>query len=234
MKTVQLTFFVLAFLVSTTLAASENYKVSWEGTLKAVHHGDVSAKVSLQEFSSKKHLYALGPVAGLDGEITVIDSNFHIARVRHGEVKTDNDLTTSASFLVWSEVESWRSPIILGESADDQDHLEKLIDSLATEKGIDTTKPFPFMADGTAKSVEYHILAPKASNSAASDHRSNAKTITLKDVPVKIIGFFSKNHGGIFTHMGSMTHLHILDSNGHSGHVDAIALDSRAMVLFPQ
>ena len=234
MKTAQLTFFVLAFLVSTALAVSENYEVSWEGTLKAVHHGDVSAKVSLQEFSSKKHLYAVGPVAELDGEITVIDSNFHIARVRHGEVKTDSDLTTSASFLVWSEVESWRSPIILGESADDQDHLEKLIDGLATEKGIDTTKPFPFMVDGTAKSVEYHILAAKASNSAASDHRSNAKTITLQDVPIKIIGFFSKNHGGIFTHMGSMTHLHILDNNGHSGHVDAIALDSKAMVLFPQ
>ena len=234
MKTVQLLFFVLAFQVSTTLAASENYKVSWEGTLKAVHHGDVSAKVSLQEFSSKKHLYAVGPVAELDGEITVIDSNFHIARVRDGEVKTDNDLTTSASFLVWSEVESWRSPIILGESADDQDHLAKLIDSLATEKGIDTTKPFPFMIHGKVKSADYHILAQKKSPSAASDHRSNAKTIALKDVPAKIIGFFSKNHGGIFTHLGSMTHLHILDNNGHSGHVDEIALDSKAMVLFPQ
>ena len=234
MKTAQLTLLVITFLVSTALAGSENYKVLWEGTLKAVHHGDVSARVSLQEFSNIKHLYAVGPVAELDGEITVIDSNFHIARVRHGEVKTDNDLNTSASFLVWSEAPSWRSPIMLGESADDQDHLEKLIDSLATEKGIDTTKPFPFMIDGTAKSVEYHILAPKASNSAASDHRSNAKTITLKDVPVKILGFFSKNHGGIFTHMGSMTHLHILDNNGHSGHVDSIAFDSKSMVLFPQ
>jgi len=234
MKTAQLTLLVLTFLVSTALAASESYKVSWEGTLKAVHHGDVSGKVSLQEFSDKKHLYAVGPVAELGGEITVIDSNFHITRVRHGEIKTDNDLTTSASFLVWSEVSSWRSPIMLGESADNQDHLEKLIDSLASEKGIDTTKPFPFMIDGTAKSADYHILAPKTSNSAASDHRSNAKTITLKDVPVRIIGFFSKNHGGIFTHMGSMTHLHILDNNGHSGHVDAIALDSKAMILFPQ
>ena len=234
MKTAQLTLLVLIFLVPTALAASENYKVSWEGTLKAVHHGDVSGKVSLQEFSDKKHLYAVGPVAELSGEITVIDSNFHITRVRHGEVKTDNDLTTSASFLVWSEVSSWRSPIMLGESVDNLDHLEELIDSLASEKGIDTTKPFPFMIDGTAKSVDYHILAPKASGSAASDHRSNAKTISLKDVPVRIIGFFSKNHGGIFTHMGSMTHLHVLDNNGHSEHVDEIALDSKAMALFPE
>ncbi|MEN8136658.1 MAG: acetolactate decarboxylase [Thermodesulfobacteriota bacterium] len=234
MKIAPLTFLLLTFLVSTTLAVSGNYNVTWEGTLKAVHHGDVSGKLSLNEFSGKKHLYAVGPVAELDGEITVIDSTFHIARVRHGEIKTDNDLTTRASFLVWAEVPAWRSPVMLGESADNQDQLEKLIDRLAAEKGVDTTKPFPFMIDGIAKSADYHILAPKASNKAASDHRSNAKTVPLKDVPVRIIGFFSKNHGGIFTHMGSMTHLHILDNNGHSGHVDAIALDSKAMVLFPR
>ena len=75
MKTAQFTLLVLICLVSTALAVSENYNVSWEGTLKAVHHGDVSGKVSLQEFSAKKNLYAVGPVAELDGEITVIDSN---------------------------------------------------------------------------------------------------------------------------------------------------------------
>jgi acetolactate decarboxylase len=234
MKIAQLAVLPLAILVSTALAAPENYNVSWEGTLKAVHHGDVSGKLSLKQFSGKKHLYAVGPVAELDGEITVIDSNFHIARVRHGEVKTDSDLTTSASILVWSEVPSWRPPLMIGESVDNQDQLEKLIETLATENGIDTTKPFPFMIDGTVKSVDYHILAPITTNSAASDHRGNAKTITSKDVPVRIVGFFSKNHGGIFTHMGSMAHLHILDNNGHSGHVDAIALDSKAMVFFPE
>jgi len=235
MKPTQTIVLILILIASTALANSNNYNVSWIGTLKAVHHGDISAKVSLQKFSGKKHLYAVGPVADLDGEITVIDSNFHITRVRHGEIKTDNDLNTSASFLVWSQVPSWKTPILLNESAENQGHLEKLIESLASKKGIDTTKPFPFMIDGTAKSVEYHILAPKTSNNtAASDHRSNAKTITSKDVPVRIIGFFSKNHGGIFTHMGSMTHLHILDNNGYSGHVDEIAFDSKTMVLFPQ
>ena len=221
-------------MASSVLAISENFNVSWIGTLKTVHHGDVSGKVLLKQFSGKKNLYAVGPVAELDGEITVIDSNFYISRVRHGEIKTGSDLTTSASFLVWSEVPSWRPPIMLGGSADNQNDLEKLIDTMALKQGIDTTKPFPFMIDGKVKSVDYHILVPKKSTLTASDHRSNAKTITLKDVPVKIIGFFSKQHGGVFTHMGSWTHLHVLDNNGHAGHVDAIALDSKAMVLFPQ
>ncbi|RLB65449.1 MAG: hypothetical protein DRH08_07985 [Deltaproteobacteria bacterium] len=234
MKTIQFTILIITLLVSAALAVPENYNVSWEGTLKAVHHGDVSGRVPLKQFSGKKHLFAVGPVAEMDGEITVIDSNFYITRVRHEEIKTDNDLTASASFLVWAEVPSWKSPIMLGERADNQDHLEKIIETLASENGVDTSKPFPFMIDGKVKAVDYHILAPKKTSSATSDHRSNAKTITVKDVSVKFIGFFSKNHGGIFTHMGSMAHLHILDNNGHSGHVDALALDSKAMVLFPQ
>ena len=69
--------------------------------------------------------------------------------------------------------------------------------------------------------------------SARSDYISNAKTISLKEVPVKILGFFSKNHGGIFSHMTSITHLHTPENNGHSGHVDSIAFDSKAMV-FPR
>ena len=123
---------------------------------------------------------------------------------------------------------------MLGENAKSQDHLEKLLETLATENGIDIFKPFPFMIEGKVKSVDYHILAPMRTNTDASDHRGNAKTITLKDVPARIIGFFSKNHGGIFTHMGSMTHLHIIVNNGQSGHVDVIALESKAMVSFPQ
>lgn len=234
MKIARIAVLIPAVLLSTALAAPGNYYVSWEGTLKAVHHGDVSGKVPLTRFSGTEHLYAVGPVAEMDGEITVIDSIFHIARVRKEEITTDSDLTTSASFLVWSEVPSWKPPATLGEGAEDQGQLETMIETLASENGVDTTMPFPFLIDGRVKAVDYHILDPKKSSSPASDHRSRAKAITSKDVPARIIGFFSKSHGGIFTHMGSMTHLHVLDANGYSGHVDAISLYPKAVVLLPQ
>ena len=92
-------------------------------------------------------------------------------------------------------------------------------------------KRYQFFSDCEWPNLQGYVT--RVGMSACSDHISNAKTITLKEAPVKILGFFSKNHGGIFTHMGSMTHLHILDNNGHSGHVDEIALDSKAMLLFP-
>jgi hypothetical protein len=56
-----------------TSVSAGSYSVSWQGALRAVHGGDVSGKLPLQQFSERKNIYAAGPVAGLDGEITVID-----------------------------------------------------------------------------------------------------------------------------------------------------------------
>ena len=218
----------------TESAATGGYSVSWKGALRAVHGGDVSGKVPLQQFFERKNLYAVGPVAGLDGEITAIDGMFHIARVKHGEIKTDGDLSTTASFLVWSEVSAWKQPVVLGKKAGNHAQLEKQIEFLAAKEGVDTTKPFPFIIEGTIESVDYHILVPKESHEAGSGHMDSAKKISSKGVAAKIVGFFSKHHEGIFTHRGSAAHLHILEGNGDSGHVDEIVLNAEARVSFPQ
>jgi acetolactate decarboxylase len=211
-----------------------SYSVSWEGALRAVHGGDVSGKVPLQQFSERENIYAVGPVAELDGEITAIDGNFHITRVKHGEIRTDSDLSTIASFLVWSEVSGWKQPVPLGKKVGNHAQLEKQVEFLAAKEGVDTTKPFPFIIEGTVESVDYHILIPKKSPQVDSVPSDSAKKISSKGVYAKVIGFFSKNHEGVFTHKGSAAHLHILESNGCSGHVDEIGLNAEALVSFPQ
>jgi acetolactate decarboxylase len=220
--------------IHPTPAAAGSYSVSWQGTLRAVHGGDVSGKVPLQQFSERKNIYAVGPVAELDGEITAIDGKFHIARVKHGTIKTDSDLSTTASFLVWSEVSAWKRPVVLGEKVGNHAQLEKQIEFLAGKEGVDTTKPFPFIIEGIVESVDYHILVPKKPHQVDSGHLDNAKKISSRGVAAKVIGFFSKNHEGVFTHRGSAAHLHVLESNGCSGHVDEIALNAEARVSFPQ
>jgi acetolactate decarboxylase len=218
----------------TESAATRSYNVSWQGALRSVHGGDVSGKVPLQQFIERKNIYAVGPVAGLDGEITAIDGKFHIARVKHGEIKTDGDPSTTASFLVWSEVSAWKQPVVLGTKVDNHAQLEKQIEFLAVKEGVDTTKPFPFIIEGTIESVDYHILVPKKSHKADASHIDSAKKILSKGVAAKIIGFFSKHHEGIFTHRGSAAHLHVLESNGNSGHVDEIVLNAETRVSFPE
>ena len=217
-----------------TSAAAGSYSVSWQGALREVHGGDVSGKVPLQQFSERENIYAVGPVAESDGEITAIDGKFHIARVKHGEIKTDSDLSTTASFLVWSEVSAWKQPVALSKKVSNHAQLEKQIEFLAAKEGVDTAKPFPFIIEGIVESVDYHILIPKKPHRVDSGHSGSAKKISSKGVDAKVIGFFSKNHEGVFTHRGNAAHLHILESNGCSGHVDEIVLNAEARVSFPQ
>lgn len=215
-------------------AADATYGVQWQGALRAVHGGDTSGKAPLQPFAGKPNLYAVGPAAGLDGEVTVLAGIFHITRVRGGEIKTDSDLSASASFLVWAEVAAWQPPMPLGVKTDNHAQLEKHIEALALKAGIDTRKPFPFRLEGTFNSVDYHVLTPPANPAAGAAHNDSAKKIALKNAEVEVIGFYSKNHQGVFTHKGSHAHLHVVERNGHGGHVDEISAGAAVRISFPQ
>lgn len=234
MKKLQLIASIFALCVSTVFAAAATYTVLWQGSLRAMHGGDVSGKVSLRQFADKKNLYAVGPVADLDGEITAIAGKFYISRVKHGEVIADGNLSTSASFLVWSEVDRWKQSIPLGTRTTGHAQLETQIEALATKAGIDTSKPFPFKLEGVLEAVDYHILVPNTHPQIQASHSDGAKKITATNAEAEIIGFFSKNHQGVFTHKGSFMHLHVVVHNGYSGHVDEISAAASVRVFFPQ
>lgn len=226
--------FVTFVLVSAMATAStDQFTVRWEGALRSVHGGDFSGKASLSQFSKKDGLYAVGPVAGLDGEITVIGGAFYISRVRDGEIKTDSDPSTEAAFLVWAEVDRWKPSMPLGEDVRNHAHLEQLIEELAIEAGIDIKEPFPFLIEGIVESVEYHVLAPLDQHREASGHKESAENIEVRNVDARIVGFFSKKHQGVFTHRGSSAHLHIVEDSGKSGHVDKLAVGANARIRLP-
>lgn len=235
MKLLRFIPLTLAMLASAAFAISAAaYSVSWQGSLRAVHGGDVSGKVPLQQFAGKKNLYAVGPVAGLDGEITAAAGKFYIARVAHGELKSDNDLSTSASFLVWSEVTAWQPAVPLGAKSATHAQLEKQIEILAGKAKMDMSKPFPFKLEGMLDSVDYHVLFPTTRQPGQTGHGDGAKKISARNTEALVVGFFSRNHEGVFTHRGSVAHLHVIENNGSSGHVDEISANAGLRVSFPR
>jgi acetolactate decarboxylase len=53
--------------------------------------------------------------------------------------------------------------------------------------------------------------------------------------PVTVIGVYSTQHAGIFTHHGSSTHIHMVSADERrSGHVDAIYLGEHARAFVPK
>ncbi len=70
--------------------------------------GKAASVVSLEDLAGRKGLYAMGPVDGLDGEITVFDSKPYITKVRGKDFTLDNTLKHGAFFLVWTEQTKWK------------------------------------------------------------------------------------------------------------------------------
>jgi len=55
--------------------------VRWIGAQRDVLGGDIEGKVALASLADPAHLYALGPRAGVSGEVTILDGVPWIARV---------------------------------------------------------------------------------------------------------------------------------------------------------
>ena len=68
-----------------------SFEVEYAGALKNfMHKGDVSAKVALSEYEQIEHLYALGAVENLKGEIQIFDGRPMNSYVEDGAMKFDS------------------------------------------------------------------------------------------------------------------------------------------------
>lgn len=210
------------------------FKVAWEGALRHFHHGDVSGRVDLRQFSDRPDVIAVGPVGELDGEVTAVDGQWSITRMRDGEPVTTDETKTQAGFLVWADVPAWRDPVEIDTSISSHRELEERIGELAEAAGLDTGAPFPFRVQAVASSLDWHVLAPPRDGQEQGGHLDSAFKQRLEQVEVELVGFFSRDHAGVFTHRGSWAHIHVILPNGHAGHVDAIKLEAGARLMLPR
>jgi hypothetical protein len=153
----------------------------------------------LEALSTASHLYALGPLEELRGEVSIFDSAPSIARIEHGRVVTAARWSVRACFLVWAEVPEWseRTPHPVPA---DLDGIERAAVTLAGEAGLDPSRPLPFRIRGTAVEATFHVLDKRDDLPHNPERHEQAKVRRiLKHTPVELIGFYSRQHHGIFT-----------------------------------
>lgn len=199
-------------------------RVAWAGAQRDVLAGDLRATIALTELQQLEHLYALGPVEGLTGEISVFDGVPLIARVIGSKVVVDGDRDVGACFLVYADVPSWswttmRSPLI------DAD-LESHVATLAARYGLDGGAPLAFLLRGVAATLVFHVLDKRDGLPHSPERHEQAKVrFTLRDHEVEVIGFLSAAHRGIFTPGDRNLHMHFRALDGRSsGHVERLDL----------
>ena len=233
-------FLLILFLSATVLSCQDSseasFKVEHRGALKNfMMKGDVSAKAELSDLKDIKHLYALGAIENLKGEIQIFDSKPYITSVGKNNLEFDNTFSKKAALLVYASVKDWDS-IPIPDTIISYEHLENFVKKAADEKGIDTEKPFPFLLEGTIGSIDWHVINWKDGDTIHTHkkHKRSGMFGTINSRNVKMLGFYSNAHHTIFTHHTTNMHIHVkTDDNGVAGHVDGLLLENGITLKLP-
>ena len=180
------------------------------------------------------YLYALGPLEELRGEVSIFASVPSIARIERDVVATAASWSVRACFLVWAQVPAWseRAP---GGIPAGLDGIEREVVALARETGLDPERPLPFRVRATALEAALHVLDKRDGLPHNPERHEQAKVRrTLEHAVVELVGFYSRQHRGVFTPSESNVHVHLRTEDGLvSGHLEAIRLAPGARIAVP-
>lgn len=209
--------------------------------------GKATSVVSLEDLEGRKGLYAMGPIEGLDGEITVFDSKPYITQVRGSDFTLDTTYKHAAFFLVWTEQTEWQDVPVPGTVKGYVD-LQQFVKARAQAAGIDVTKPFPFLLAGAPEEIKYHINVDRTEGKPITKElfmKSKAPFV-VKNEPVDIVGFYSESHSGVFlsqyapaikegSGMQNAIHIHQVSRvSKASGHIDDLTLGKDMVLRLPK
>jgi acetolactate decarboxylase len=205
--------------------------VRWVGAQRDVLAGGIDGLVDLRALAGRPHLYALGPLEGCRGEVSVFAGAPSIATVVEGRPAVATGFEHRACFLVYSEVPAWREEPLEAGLADGA-----LVDAIARRgraAGLGAP-PWAFLIRGRAVEARLHILDKRDGQPHTPARHEAAKVrFTVADEPVVVLGFYSRAHRGIFTPADSDVHMHLKTADGRlSGHLESIMLAPGARLGF--
>jgi acetolactate decarboxylase len=197
-----------------------------------VHEGDFGAKVRIRDLAGRPHLFALGPLEGLLGEITVLDGRAVITTVEQGKVHATAGLDHGAAFLAWTYAGAWTS-VEMPDSVRSMAQVENYLPAAIRSAGIGLEDPIAFRIEGAVDTLNYHILnRPADSPPTMEAHEKSKVHFALAAGPVHLVGFHSQHHRGEFTPGTSDIHVHFVSADTSlAGHVESFVLASGARLL---
>ena len=213
-------------LCSTGFSQAE---VQVYGSIKKImHDNDTTEKVRLNLLGPIVNYYGLGAVAGLDGEILILNGDTYVTRVWKGFISTDKSTDVGAALLVLARVQQWDT-VQVRRKLDSISELETYLDQeMKSEMAI------PFMILSNDADIDWHVVSRPEDPGKPISHKELGEGGKYKGNAL-LLGFFSNNHEGIFTHQGQKTHIHFQSGDKlHAGHVDEIRINKGDKLLIPK
>lgn len=214
--------------------------VQIHGALRAMmHQGQTGQMVKFDTLLPDASLYGLGALTDLAGEITIIDGVAYLT-FASGEHDIRSEVSTaptgSATLLATGRVNSWIE-ITITEDIRFED-LDARVAALATEAGVATDRRLLFLVQGTVRDLQWHVIDGTRLAAGPSSHQEHQNASVVRkseETPATLVGFYSPADQGVFTHMGSRTHVHAVlhGPPATGGHVDHVVIPAGATLRLP-
>ena len=210
-------------------------KVDHLGSMQEMFERKSAAgRVALEPLLGLKHLYALGPLEGLRGELLIWDCTPFTSRMVDGVARVVVERDLRAPFLVWSSVKAWRD-VDVPDDARTLAQFEKWLPGAARKAGLDSSKPFAFQVLGAVEHAAIHVVDLSPDEVLTREaHAAAKRVVTLDAVPAQMLGFYAPDDAGakgVWLHHSANVHLHLRNQLGTvMGHVDDFTLAEGATV----
>lgn len=227
--------FMISLSCKTDNEVTTTYKVNYYGALKNIMSGNLEQTIRLDTLKTTDHIYAIGAVKHLKGEIQIFDGVPSNSRVQNQQLVIDSTYNNAATLFVYAQVEAWETFTL--NNVENHQSLETIIASTAKQYGIDTSQPFPFVIEGKVNELDWHVIDWKEGDKEHTHkkHQTSGLNGKIIEDQVTILGFFSTKHTGIFTHHTTNLHMHFKNSdNTIAGHVDHIIPSNSITLKLPK
>ncbi len=193
--------------------------------------GELFARIDFDTLERFDHLNALGPLENLQGEFMILDGEPFVSTVSDGLVVIESRRDIRAPFTAYTYVNDWSAHRL-------PEHVKSLgdIDRFLVENTAESDRPFFFRIEVEIDTAVYHVMNLPLGTEVTSPeiaHRLGRVFFGFGSSEATLLGFFSTEHQGIFTHHEVLTHLHILSlDRKHLGHLDTLALSGGKNILY--
>ncbi|KEZ94260.1 hypothetical protein [Nonlabens ulvanivorans] len=228
---------IICFLIlcSCEKKKQTDYTVKNTGALMNIMSGNLVATASLDSIHELPHLYALGALENLKGEVQIFDSESYVSKESDdNRVTIESHFNHQAALLVYAQVENWTTAINL-DGFFDNNQLEQQLEIHAIKNAIDTEKPFPFLLKGTVDLLNWHVINWIDGDLVHNHkkHKESGAYGTIENQEVEIIGFYSKKHKAVFTHHTTFLHMHFrtISPTVIAGHIDGLKGSNLSLYL---
>jgi acetolactate decarboxylase len=205
------------------------------GSMTDMGKENFAPHIKLDTISNKKHLYGMGPYGRMQGEISVFDGKPIFSSVDDkGRGIVSANWEIESPFFVYAIVEDWIEYKVEAEFNSLED-IQKLIAETAHARGYDLKIPFPFRIKGDFDLITTHIVMPRSEDIKGFQAGKKQADYVLENQSGELLGFYSENHKGIYTHKDSYIHVHFLSEDAATmGHLDKIKVQKKKLkILLP-